>query len=349
MLCERTNDWDHSGRCLRQLLRESSTLTTLSLAECDLGPEGMRAVCAGIVEGSQLTALDLSGANEIGERGALAVARAIRRCPSLCILSFRRCHAWSPRMWEEVFQALAQTQQVAELDLSGNNTPAGLQGPGGTCGTLAAAVAASSALVSLNLSSSGFGAHMHALGSGIRTNSSLTKIQLAHTSAPTSYEGTQWAGVTGKEAALEVVEALGGNKRLLHLDLSHNQWGLGQDCAQAWDVPRACSSLTVLNLVGCFPPPLPADALGGSATRLGALVRALPALTSLDLSGNTLDDAGMAALGRVVAESTSLRKLLLSRASAPCLPGFISPPPLCCWWRCACMPQSRPKPDHTAA
>lgn len=120
----RRNGLATAAAALGAALAENAVLTTLLLADNELGPDGGAALAVGLRTNSTLTFLDL-GKNSLGDDGATAIAEALRESPSTSALRCLDLQAndlgtTTAQAWAVLLSGTQPTRQLRTLILEGN-------------------------------------------------------------------------------------------------------------------------------------------------------------------------------------------------------------------------------------
>jgi hypothetical protein len=73
------------------LLAHSRHIRSLILIDCQIESKGAKSIAEGLVHSPSLLTLDLSHNQKIGDLGAMAIATAVKGCPSLTHLNLEAC------------------------------------------------------------------------------------------------------------------------------------------------------------------------------------------------------------------------------------------------------------------
>ncbi|KAF9979846.1 hypothetical protein BGZ75_009160 [Mortierella antarctica] len=305
----------NGAQALAEALKANSTLTMLSLESNAIEDGGAQALAEVLTTNSNLISLNLSR-NAIGDDGALALSEALKTNSTLVTLNLE-----DNAIGFNGAQALADSLKV-NWTLTTLNLNYSSIGPNGAQ-ALADTIKTNSTLISLSLRYNSIGdIGALALAEALRINSSLSSLDMS-------------CNPIGDEAGQAVLESLRSNSTLITLNLNWNAITLKGVLALA-EALQVNSTLATVGMVishtGCYGALMLAGALttnsslttlilGHSfigplgAQALAETIKTNTTLTTLDLSTNPIGYSGAQVLAEMLRTNATLTTLMLSSSA----------------------------------
>jgi serine/threonine protein kinase/Ran GTPase-activating protein (RanGAP) involved in mRNA processing and transport len=271
---------------LSAALKENRILTSLDLGENQIGAAGAKELSAALKENRTLTELNL-GWNQIGDAGAKDLGAALKENRTLTTLNL-----WSNQIGaagaKDLSEALKKNRTLTTLHLSSNDIrAAGAE-------ELSAAIKENRTLTTLDLDGNQIGAAgAQDLSAALKENRAITKLSLR-------------CNQIGAAGAKELSAALKENHTLTSLNLNSNQIG-AEGAKELSAALKENRTLTSLNLGS--------NQIGAEGAKdLSVVLKENHTLTSLNLGGNQIGDARDESLYVLIKRNCDLRDEFLLAA-----------------------------------